>query len=100
MDEDNREVKMLQELLLEDGELHGSGRQRSFKWKNTDEGEESENRGTEDVDGNVDEEETEEEWRRRRHEREMFLKKVTKLLCDRFKCDESVSGDGKIAKKG
>lgn len=34
LDEDNREVKILQELLLEDGELHGSGRQRQFGWKN------------------------------------------------------------------
>lgn len=34
LDEDNREVKILQELLLEDGELHGSGRQKQFRWKN------------------------------------------------------------------
>lgn len=34
MDDDNREVKMLQELLFDDGELHGTGRQRQFRWKN------------------------------------------------------------------
>lgn len=34
LDEDNREVKIIQELLLEDGELHGAGRQRQFRWKN------------------------------------------------------------------
>lgn len=34
LDDDTREVKLLQELLLEDGEMHGTGRQRQFKWKN------------------------------------------------------------------
>lgn len=34
LDEDKRDVKFLQELLLEDGELHGAGRQRQFRWKN------------------------------------------------------------------
>lgn len=34
LDQDTREVKMLQELLLDDGELHGTGRQRQFRWRN------------------------------------------------------------------
>ena len=36
MDEDRREVRLLQEMLLEDGELHseGGGRERKFRWKN------------------------------------------------------------------
>lgn len=36
MDEDQREVRMLQELLFDDGDLHseGAGRERKFKWKN------------------------------------------------------------------
>jgi hypothetical protein len=36
LDEDRREVRLLQELLLEDGELHseGSGRERKFRWRN------------------------------------------------------------------
>lgn len=35
--EDKKEVRLLQELLLEDGELHtdGSGRVRQFRWANT-----------------------------------------------------------------
>jgi hypothetical protein len=33
LDDDNREVKFLQELLLEDGEMHGTGRKRQFRWK-------------------------------------------------------------------
>lgn len=36
LDEDKREVRMLKELLFEDGDLHtdGAGRERKFKWKN------------------------------------------------------------------
>lgn len=36
LDEDKREVKLLQELLFEDGDLHtdGTGRERKFKWRN------------------------------------------------------------------
>ncbi|CAB0040471.1 unnamed protein product [Trichogramma brassicae] len=36
LDEDQREVRLLQELLFEDGDLHsdGKGRERKFKWKN------------------------------------------------------------------
>lgn len=94
MDDDQREVKLLQELLLEDGELHGTGRQRQFKWKNighyksfniyflnsflsfTDSFQNDEN-----VAKNEDEEfyyETEcnEELGKIRHEREIFLQKV------------------------
>lgn len=39
MDEDQRDVKMLQELLFDDGDLHseGAGRERKFKWKNVGE---------------------------------------------------------------
>ena len=35
MDEDQREVRLIQEMLLEDGELHseGPGRERKFRWK-------------------------------------------------------------------
>lgn len=33
LDEDNRDVKLLQEMLLDDGELHGAGRQRQFRWR-------------------------------------------------------------------
>ncbi|KAL3288108.1 hypothetical protein HHI36_002558 [Cryptolaemus montrouzieri] len=76
LDEDNREVKLLQELLLEDGELHGSGRQRQFKWKNIDDaGNEIEDKKDDDGDVYLDEDESEEQWRKMRHEREMFMLK-------------------------
>ncbi|KAH1014426.1 claspin isoform X1 [Dendroctonus ponderosae] len=73
LDDDTREVKLLQELLLEDGEMHGTGRQRQFKWKNIDLADERvENKQDDDI--FFDEEESEEQWRKKRHEREMFLK--------------------------
>lgn len=36
LDEDRRKVRLLQEILLEDGELHseGGGRERKFRWRN------------------------------------------------------------------
>lgn len=36
LDEDKREVRLLKELLFEDGDLHtdGTGRERKFKWRN------------------------------------------------------------------
>ncbi|XP_033606805.1 claspin isoform X3 [Cryptotermes secundus] len=77
LDEDRREVRFLQEMLLEDGELHseGGGRERKFHWRNinnTDDRDlprqDSDNEGLEEV-----EMEDEELWRRMRYEREIFL---------------------------
>lgn len=77
LDEDRREVRLLQEMLLEDGELHseGGGRERKFRWRNINNADDrdlprqdSDNEGMEDV-----EIEDEELWRRMRYEREMFL---------------------------
>lgn len=31
LDSDKREIRLLQEMYLEDGELHGEGRQRQFR---------------------------------------------------------------------
>ncbi|KAK5647608.1 hypothetical protein RI129_002500 [Pyrocoelia pectoralis] len=74
LDDDNREIKILQEMLLEDGELHGRGRERQFRWRNIDD---NANDDGVPIDGNdvyLDEDESEEQWRRTRHQREMFLK--------------------------
>ncbi|XP_064483643.1 claspin-like isoform X3 [Ornithodoros turicata] len=74
LDQDKRELKIYQEMLLEDGDLHseGGGRQRKFRWKSADaafvdgprdsdsEGEEA---GNEDV-----------AWRLQRFEREQWLR--------------------------
>ncbi|KAF2356976.1 hypothetical protein FHG87_012270 [Trinorchestia longiramus] len=76
---DQREVRLLQELYLEDGDLHGEGRQRTFRWKNLDESEDNGARPADDSDdaGDAEEEEEEEssQWRKERFEREQFLKK-------------------------
>ncbi|CAN8007116.1 unnamed protein product, partial [Ixodes pacificus] len=44
LDEDKRELKIYQELLLEDGDLHsdGTGRQRRFRWRNNGSGDDGE----------------------------------------------------------
>ena len=34
LDEDIREMKLFQERFLEDGDLHGKGRERKFRWSN------------------------------------------------------------------
>ncbi|XP_028135625.2 claspin isoform X2 [Diabrotica virgifera virgifera] len=75
LDDDTKEVKLLQEMLLDDGELHGTGRERQFRWKNIDSLDmtEEEKKNSDDETG-IDEDESEEMWRRKRHEREMFLK--------------------------
>ncbi|KAG5890226.1 hypothetical protein JTB14_028767 [Gonioctena quinquepunctata] len=75
LDDDTREVKLLQELLLEDGELHGSKRERQFRWKNIDSMNDGEEENKEDNgEAFLDEEESEEQWRKKRHEIQMFLK--------------------------
>ncbi|XP_012272357.1 claspin [Orussus abietinus] len=76
LDEDQRDVRLLKELLFEDGELfsEGGGRERKFKWKNIDKilSEENNVQQTNDDDGDLDEE-SEFEWRKLRYEREKFL---------------------------
>jgi hypothetical protein len=78
IDSDKREIRLLQEMYLPDGDLHsdGPGRLRRFRWANVDD--ESEQNAHKDSDGEeeaVEEEEAERErkWRMERHEREKFL---------------------------
>uniref|UniRef100_A0A0A9Y665 Claspin n=2 Tax=Lygus hesperus TaxID=30085 RepID=A0A0A9Y665_LYGHE len=76
--DDNREIRILQELLLEDGDLHSDGpkRQRLFRWYNQDEDNSGERRPLDSGENaNENEEEDEELWRRQRLERENFLRK-------------------------
>lgn len=81
IDDDKKEIRILQELLLEDGELHSDGpkRQRQFKWYNQDEREDGSFINTFDDDedkihGGEDEED--ESWRKTRLEREIFLREM------------------------
>lgn len=79
LDQDQREVRLFQELFLEDGDLHseGGGRQRQFRWKNAD-GEEIEGDGPrpitqeEEIDADV-EGQDDVTWRKMRSEREKWL---------------------------
>ncbi|KAL1461713.1 hypothetical protein WDU94_013585 [Cyamophila willieti] len=96
MDDDNREVKLLQEMLLEDGELHseGPGRQRQFKWSNLDDN--SDLRMTaalsgdsEPEDDNGEEKQEDEAWRKARLDRELFLESQK----DKLELHESLEED-------
>ncbi|XP_076294677.1 uncharacterized protein LOC143215936 [Lasioglossum baleicum] len=77
LDEDQKEVRMLKELLFEEGDLFSeSARERKFKWKNINKQDDNDqSQPSEDKDGWVDlsDEEDEAKWRKMRHEREKFL---------------------------
>ena len=77
LDEDQKEVRMLKELLFEDGDLYSeSARERKFKWKNIDKQEDNDNSPLlEGQDGWVDLSDDEEEfkWRQLKFERDKFL---------------------------
>ncbi|XP_063627910.1 claspin-like [Cydia splendana] len=76
LDQDKREVRLIQELLFEDGDLGDGGRQRKFRWKNLD-GEEEPGAVPELFAESQEEEfESEEQWRKQRHEREVFLRNL------------------------
>ncbi|GLV36399.1 claspin [Carabus blaptoides fortunei] len=101
LDDDKREVRLLQELLLEDGEMHGTGRERKFRWKNADTMVWNTDDKPKDDDEDCEEIESEFQWRKMRHEREMFLKeqqlKINKTDIDDF---NSLANDSQIMKFG
>ncbi|XP_075161029.1 claspin [Haematobia irritans] len=78
LDEDLREVRKIQDMLFEDEEKDGVGRQRQFRWKNAesgfslDDGTRDEN--AENNNGDSGDELNEHQWRKIRYEREQFLK--------------------------
>lgn len=79
LDQDQREVRLFQELFLEDGDLHseGGGRQRQFRWKNAD-GDDIEeetmrpNDQEDEIDTGADDQD-DLTWRKMRSEREKWL---------------------------
>lgn len=76
LDEDKREVRMLQELLFEDGDLYSeSKRERKFRWKNIDKPDDNNDpMPLEDKDGVLDlSDDDDGQWRKIRYEREKFL---------------------------
>uniref|UniRef100_A0A336LX24 CSON007066 protein n=1 Tax=Culicoides sonorensis TaxID=179676 RepID=A0A336LX24_CULSO len=76
LDQDTRDIKVLQEMFFEDEEKDGVGRTRKFMWKNVD-GDLNlmEGVGEDDAIGHHSDEENEEEWRKMRHERDVLLAK-------------------------
>ncbi|KAK8738737.1 hypothetical protein OTU49_003648 [Cherax quadricarinatus] len=83
LDSDKRQIRLLQEMYLEDGELHGEGRQRQFRWRNMgDDGDDNERKVLSDEEEGDDEME-DAEWRKQRFEREKFLQE------QRAKVDEN-----------
>lgn len=79
LEKDASDIKKIQELLFEDEEDNGLGRERQFKWKNVDSNwDEQKNRDEADDAGAAahrdSDEENEEQWRKMRHERELMLK--------------------------
>ncbi|XP_059053446.1 claspin-like [Achroia grisella] len=76
LDQDKREVRIIQELMFEDGDLGAGGRQRKFRWRNADDEEEVGTMPEEFADTQEEEFESEEQWRKQRHEREVFLRQM------------------------
>lgn len=81
LDQDAREVKIIKDMLLEDEENDGVGRERQFKWKNVDQSINFGDNNNDGADGNnhtgegASDDENEELWRRMRYEREQLLLK-------------------------
>ncbi|PZC75006.1 hypothetical protein B5X24_HaOG206831 [Helicoverpa armigera] len=76
LDQDKREVRIIQELLFEDGDLGDGHRQRKFRWRNAGDDDEVGTVPDEFADTQEEEFESEEQWRKQRHEREVFLRQM------------------------
>lgn len=76
LDQDKREIKLLQDILLEDGDLEGGTRERKFRWKNVDTNIESGAVVGDDNHEDGFDDQSEELWRRQRYERETFLREM------------------------
>lgn len=78
LDKDASDIKKIQELLFEDEEENGLGRERQFKWKNVDSNWDEQKNTDEAAEAGAahkdSDEENEEQWRKMRHERELMLK--------------------------
>ncbi|XP_049785254.1 claspin isoform X2 [Schistocerca cancellata] len=106
LDDDQRNVRLLQELLLEDGELHSEGgRERKFRWKNMNVADENEqSKKDSDAEDAVEfegNEEDEAEWRKERFERETFLMEQKEKAAAAGKDDiEFIEDDSQLLKLG
>lgn len=100
LDEDQRDVRLLQELLLEDGELHGEGREKKFKWKNTTSSTWDEENTPKEEDEDVEDIESEQQWRKLRHEREAFLNEQKIKAQEQFEEEDITGSDSQFLKLG
>ncbi|MPC07772.1 Claspin [Portunus trituberculatus] len=82
LDSDKREVRLLQEMYLEDGELHGEGRSRQFRWKNLDKRIENDEIKTLSDEEGSDDNMEDSEWRKQKIEREKFLLEQKAKMAD------------------
>ena len=78
LDQDQRDVRLIQELFLEDGDLHSDGgrRQRQFRWRNATDEDPSElgsRTQQEAEDAEADDDQEDSTWRKMRNEREKWL---------------------------
>lgn len=82
MDDDLKKVKKIQDLLFEDEENDGIGRERKFRWKNQNEGFAVNDENAMDADHleNENEDENEMMWRRMRHEREVLINEQSQKI--------------------
>ncbi|XP_077362769.1 claspin isoform X2 [Festucalex cinctus] len=112
MDDDKRRLRLYQERYLADGDLHsdGPGRARRFRWKNIDDGFNTDRTGAEgeeELEDDDDVDQTEIQRRKERLEREQWLreqsqqkaKKVTDLDEEDDEIGEEDSQFMKLAKK-
>lgn len=91
LDQDAREVKLIQEMFVEDEERDGVGRERKFRWMNVDNStilgdEDKLNTNGEHNSGD----ENEELWRKMRFERESILKEDTEKQVNLESTDENI----------
>lgn len=77
LDQDAREVKLIQEMFVEDEERDGVGRERKFRWMNVDNSfilEDQNKLHPNVLEEHNSDDENEELWRKMRFERDSFLK--------------------------
>ncbi|CAH1791014.1 unnamed protein product [Owenia fusiformis] len=97
IDEDDRQIKLMQEMYLPDGDLYAEngGRQRRFRWANIDSNSQQDlfNHESDQEDDNEAEHENEAEWRMKRLEREKWLEEQREK-------EEDAGDDSQLLKLG
>ena len=93
LDDDIKKVKKIQEMLFEDEENDGIGRDRKFRWKNQTEGFAVDDENAMDadaLDAGDAEDESETMWRKMRHERETILSEQSQKMTESDTMSEDI----------